>query len=72
MELLEGETLRGKLDAGPITQKKAVDFAMRLLGKQFVMGETIEDALARRARAGAAALRWRGRPSTTCARRRRE
>jgi TolB-like protein len=30
MELLEGETLRGKLDAGPITQKKAVDFALQV------------------------------------------
>ena len=29
MELLEGETLRGKLDAGPITQKQAVDYADR-------------------------------------------
>ncbi len=27
--------------------RRGVDFAMRLLGKQFVMGETIEDALAR-------------------------
>jgi serine/threonine protein kinase/TolB-like protein len=30
MELLEGETLRGKLDAGPITQKKAVDYALQV------------------------------------------
>src|SRR5438105_11973018 len=29
-ELLEGETLRGKLDAGPITQKKAVDYALQV------------------------------------------
>src|SRR3984893_17331765 len=29
MELLEGETLRGKLDAGPITQKQAVDYALQ-------------------------------------------
>jgi len=31
MELLEGETLRGKLDAGPITQKKAVDYALQVV-----------------------------------------
>jgi TolB-like protein/Tfp pilus assembly protein PilF len=30
MELLEGETLRGKLDAGPITQKQAVDYALQV------------------------------------------
>src|SRR6476660_7163411 len=30
MELLEGETLRGKLDAGSITQKKAVDYALQV------------------------------------------
>src|ERR1700693_1644903 len=30
MELLEGETLRGKLDAGPITQKKALDYALQV------------------------------------------
>jgi eukaryotic-like serine/threonine-protein kinase len=30
MELLEGETLRGKLDAGPITQKRAVDYALQI------------------------------------------
>ena len=30
MELLEGETLRGKLDAGPITQKQAVDYALQI------------------------------------------
>jgi TolB-like protein/cytochrome c-type biogenesis protein CcmH/NrfG len=30
MELLEGETLRGKLDAGPITQKKAVEYALQV------------------------------------------
>ncbi len=30
MELLEGETLRGKLDKGPITQKKAVDYALQV------------------------------------------
>ncbi|MCA1582964.1 MAG: protein kinase [Acidobacteria bacterium] len=29
MELLEGETLRGKLDAGPIPQKQAVDYAVQ-------------------------------------------
>ena len=29
-ELLEGETLRGKLDAGPITQKQAVDYAVQV------------------------------------------
>src|SRR5687767_3436931 len=28
MELLEGETLRGKLDAGPITPQQAVDYAL--------------------------------------------
>jgi TolB-like protein/tetratricopeptide (TPR) repeat protein len=28
-ELLEGETLRGKIDAGPIAQKQAVDFALQ-------------------------------------------
>jgi serine/threonine-protein kinase len=28
-ELLEGETLRGKLDAGPIPQKQAVDYALQ-------------------------------------------
>jgi eukaryotic-like serine/threonine-protein kinase len=31
MELLEGETLRGKLDAGPITQKQAVDYAQQIV-----------------------------------------
>src|SRR6266496_4339149 len=29
MELLEGETLRGKLDAGPIAPKLAVDYALQ-------------------------------------------
>src|SRR5438876_1803612 len=29
-ELLEGETLRGKLDAGPISQKLAVDYALQI------------------------------------------
>jgi TolB-like protein len=30
MELLEGETLRGKLDASPITEKQAVDYALQV------------------------------------------
>ena len=30
MELLEGESLRGKLDTGPITQKQAVDYALQV------------------------------------------
>ena len=30
MELLEGETLRGELDAGPISQKQAVDYALQI------------------------------------------
>ncbi len=30
MELLEGETLRGKLDAGPVAQKQAVDYAIQV------------------------------------------
>jgi serine/threonine protein kinase len=30
MELLEGDTLRGKLEAGPITQKQAVDYALQI------------------------------------------
>jgi TolB-like protein len=30
MELLEGETLRGKLDTGPIPQKNAVDYALQI------------------------------------------
>jgi TolB-like protein len=30
MELLEGETLRGKLDTGPIPQKQAVDYALQI------------------------------------------
>jgi serine/threonine protein kinase/tetratricopeptide (TPR) repeat protein len=30
MELLEGETLRGKLDSGPIPQKQAVDCALQV------------------------------------------
>ena len=30
MELLEGETLRGRLDAGPIPQKQAVDCALQM------------------------------------------
>ncbi len=30
MELLEGETLRGKLDAGPVPQKQAVDYALQI------------------------------------------
>ena len=29
-ELLEGETLRGKLDSGPISQKQAVDYALQV------------------------------------------
>ncbi|HTO88608.1 MAG TPA: protein kinase [Thermoanaerobaculia bacterium] len=29
-ELLEGETLRGKLDSGPIPQKQAVDYALQV------------------------------------------
>src|SRR5450755_1381244 len=29
-ELLEGETLRGKLDSGPIAQKQAVDYALQI------------------------------------------
>jgi eukaryotic-like serine/threonine-protein kinase len=29
MELLEGATLRGKLDAGPISQRQAVDYALQ-------------------------------------------
>jgi|NGEPerStandDraft_6_1074524.scaffolds.fasta_scaffold02989_5 TolB-like protein/Flp pilus assembly protein TadD len=29
-ELLEGETLRGELDAGPISQKQAVDYALQV------------------------------------------
>jgi TolB-like protein/tetratricopeptide (TPR) repeat protein len=31
MELLEGETLRGKLDAGPISQEQAVDYALQVV-----------------------------------------
>jgi serine/threonine protein kinase len=31
MELLEGETLRGKLDSGPISQKQAVDYAQQIV-----------------------------------------
>src|SRR5664279_1537231 len=30
MELLEGETLRGKLDAAPISQKQAVNYALQV------------------------------------------
>src|SRR5438876_9298864 len=30
MELLEGETLRGKLDAGPIAPTQAVDYALQI------------------------------------------
>jgi TolB-like protein len=30
MELLEGETLRGKLDAGPIPQRQTVDYALQV------------------------------------------
>jgi TolB-like protein len=30
MELLEGETLRGKFDTGPIPQKQAVDYALQI------------------------------------------
>src|ERR1017187_7162000 len=30
MELLEGEALRGRLDAGPIPQKQAVDYALQV------------------------------------------
>jgi predicted ATPase/serine/threonine protein kinase len=30
MELLEGETLRGKLDSGPISQEQAVDYALQV------------------------------------------
>jgi len=29
-ELLEGETLRGRLDSGPISQKQAVDYALQI------------------------------------------
>ncbi len=31
MELLEGETLRAKLDAGPIPQRQAVDYALQVV-----------------------------------------
>jgi TolB-like protein/tetratricopeptide (TPR) repeat protein len=31
MELLEGETLRGRLDAGPIPQRQAVDYALQVV-----------------------------------------
>ena len=48
--------------------RKGVDLAMRLLGRQFVTGRTIDEALRQRARArGAAATRTR---STCWARRR--
>jgi TolB-like protein len=30
MELLQGETLRGKLDSGPVSQKQAVDWALQI------------------------------------------
>jgi serine/threonine protein kinase len=30
MELLEGETLRGKLDGGPVSQEQAVDWALQI------------------------------------------
>jgi eukaryotic-like serine/threonine-protein kinase len=30
MELLEGETLRGKLDAGPISQRQAIDYGLQV------------------------------------------
>ena len=30
IELLEGETLRAKLDAGPVSQKQAVDYALQI------------------------------------------
>ena len=30
MELLEGDTLRGKLDAGPVSQRQAVDWALQI------------------------------------------
>jgi TolB-like protein/Flp pilus assembly protein TadD len=30
MELLEGETLRGRLEAGPISQKEAMDYALQI------------------------------------------
>ncbi len=30
MELLDGETLRGKIDTGPILQKQAVDYALQI------------------------------------------
>ncbi|HEY6051852.1 MAG TPA: serine/threonine-protein kinase, partial [Thermoanaerobaculia bacterium] len=30
MELLEGETLRGKLDSGPIPQRQALDYAVQI------------------------------------------
>jgi TolB-like protein len=30
MELLEGETLRGKLDGGPVSQRQAVDWALQI------------------------------------------
>jgi serine/threonine protein kinase len=32
MELLEGETLRGKLDAGPLSRKQSVDYALQIVG----------------------------------------
>src|SRR5918994_2847050 len=32
MELLEGETLRGRLEIGPITQQQAVDYALQVPG----------------------------------------
>ena len=30
LELLEGETLRGKLDTGPIPQKQAINYALQI------------------------------------------
>src|SRR5438552_3480263 len=30
MELLEGETLRGKLDGSPVTQRQAMDYALQI------------------------------------------
>src|SRR5712692_599470 len=30
MELLEGETLRGKLDGSPVTQREAMDYALQI------------------------------------------
>jgi eukaryotic-like serine/threonine-protein kinase len=54
MELLEGETLRARLDAGPIPRKQAVEYALQI-GRRLLIhdghGVSILDTATKRSRA---------------------